>query len=351
MSRAEPISTELQAALEAQVAAGAAGALARLEAPRLGLDWAGAAGHVARDGGRRLRRGDSFRVASVTKHVTAAVALRLAQEGRFELDRSLADQLAPAWLARWRALETLPRITPRQLLAHTSGLHDYFHDAAFAERLRADPLRPWRPAELVDHAAAHGRPHFAPGEGFRYSDTGYVIAGLLIEQVAGRPLHEAYRALGFDPLGMDATWLEGHDIARACVVAHHYSDDLDLTTVTPTIDWAGGGLVSTSADLTRFVRGLWSGRIVDPDTLKDLTRWTPGAAFPPGHVVSYEQYGLGTGRLVVSGVELIGHTGFIGAFAFYAPEYDAVMAGSHSASAVDRRPLVEALCRALKSAR
>ena len=202
----------------------------------------------------------------------------------------------------------------------------------------------------MDHAAAHGTQHFPPGQGFEYSDTGYVIAGILAEQATGLPLHEVYRELVFDPLGMDHTWLEGHEPARTPEVAHHYSDELDWTTVSPTIDWAGGGLVTTAPDLARFVRGLWSERIIDSHALDELTRWTPGASFPAGHALRYERYGLGMGANTVEGVELLGHTGFIGAFAFHAPEYDAVLVGTHNASEVDRWPLVAALCRELRDA-
>jgi D-alanyl-D-alanine carboxypeptidase len=232
--------TVLHAALEARVAAGAPGALARIEAPGAGLSWAGAAGRLARESGRPLRPDDAFRAASVTKTVTAAVAVRLAEDGRLELDEPLADQLTPALLRRWRTLDQVPRTTPRQLLAHISGLPDYFGDDSFAARMREEPARVWRPVELVDHAAAHGAAQFAPGHGFGYSDTGFVIAGILIEQITGRPLHAVYRELVFDPLAMDSTWLEGPEPPRRDEVAHHYSDELDLTTISPTIDWAAG---------------------------------------------------------------------------------------------------------------
>src|SRR5262249_32701779 len=120
--------------------------------------------------------------------------------------------------------------------------------------------------------------------------------------------------------------------------------------ISPTIDWAGGGLITTTADLARFVRALWSERIIGSGALGELTRWTPGAWFPPGHRLCYQRYGLGMGPHTVGGVELIGHTGFIGAFAFHAPRYDAVLAGTHNASQVDRWPLVAALCRELRKA-
>lgn len=331
--------------------AGAPGALARVEGDVADLIWEGSAGVLARGTSRLLQPDDAFRAASVTKHVTAAVVVRLDSEGRIGLDDPLGDQLDPELLQRWSALGALPRTTVRQLIAHTAGLPNYFTDDAFLAQLRKEPARTWRPVDLVDHAAAHGTPPFPPGEGFEYSDTGFVVAGILVEQVTGRGLHEVYRELVFDPLGMESTWLEGHEPARQREVAHHYTEELDWTTVSPTIDWAGGGLVTTAPDLARYLRGLWSGRIVDPDRLHELTRWTPGARFPEGHRLRYERYGLGTGENTIEGVELLGHTGFIGAFAFYAPAYDGVLVGTHNASDVDRWPLVAALCRELRDKR
>ena len=342
-------SARLLAALEAQVEAGAPGALARIEAPRAGLAWTGSAGRLTQGASRDLRPEDAFRAASVTKSVTAAVAVRLAGEGRLALDEPLADQLAPELVERWSAFDLLPHATPRLLLAHTSGVPNYFREESFAAHLRLHPARAWRPVDLVDHAAAHAAWRFPPGQGFEYSDTGYVITGILVEQTTGRPLHEIYRQYVFDPLGMDSTWLEGHEPARRTDVAHHYSDDLDWTTISPTIDWAGGGLVTTAPDLARFVRGLWSERIIDAQGLEELARWTPGASFPPESGLRYDRYGLGMGLNIIESVELLGHTGFIGAFAFHAPEYDAVLVGTHNASHVDRWPLVAALCRELRA--
>jgi CubicO group peptidase (beta-lactamase class C family) len=94
--------------------------------------------------------------------------------------------------------------------------------------------------------------------------------------------------------------------------------------------------VSTTADLARLVRGLWSGKIVDAAGLDEMTRWTPAVSFPPGPALRYERYGLGIGANTVEGVELLGHTGFIGAFALYAPEHDAILVGTHNESEVDR---------------
>lgn len=74
-------------------------------------------------------------------------------------------------------------------------MSNHFNDEAFLARLRQDPSHMWRPVELVDHAATHGTPSFPPGHGFAHSDAGYVITGILVEQVTGRPLHTVYREL------------------------------------------------------------------------------------------------------------------------------------------------------------
>lgn len=340
---------QLRAALADRVAAGAPGALARLEAPRLGLKCAAAVGHSARGGSAPLEENTPFRVASATKTLTAVVLLGLAGEGRLDLDQPVAELLPAGLLGRLSGLGDLPAITPRQLLAHTAGLYDYFHDAAFAARMAAEPRRRWEPVELLEHAARHGEPGFPPGEGFRYSDSGYVLAGLTIEHLAEEPLHAVYRARILDPLAMGATYLEGHEPALTGEPAHHYRGDADLSAVTPTIDWAGGGLVTTAPDLARFVRGLWSGRLLSAPLRAEMTRWTPGVRFPPGIAVRYDDYGLGIGRHAVDGIELIGHTGFWGAFAWYAPEHDAVLVGTHNDATVDRAPLVAALCGMLRA--
>jgi D-alanyl-D-alanine carboxypeptidase len=107
--------------------------------------------------------------------------------------------------------------------------------------------------------------------------------------------------------------------------------------------------VSTTADLSRYLSALWSGDLVDSDDLEVMTRWTPGATFPPGHALRYDRYGLGLGGINIGATELVGHTGYVGAFAFYEPGSGATLTGTHNASAVSRWPLVEALCSELRA--
>jgi D-alanyl-D-alanine carboxypeptidase len=303
---------------------------------------------LAHDDERQLRADDAFRVASVSKSATATVALMLDRRGVLGLDEPLGDQLARELLVRWKRFPALAATTPRQLLSHTAGLPSYFNPE-FVARAAQDPGRRWEPLDLADEALGNSVPLFEPGRGFSYSDTGYVLTGILIEQRTGRALHAVYRDLVFDRAGMESTWLEGHEQPLHDRIAHHYADSLDMASVTPTIDWAGGGLVSTTADLSRFLRALWSGDLIDSTAIDELTRWTPGASFPPGHALRYDRYGLGLGSITIDTTELLGHTGYIGAFAFYQPESGATLTGTHNASGVSRWPLVEALCSQLRA--
>jgi D-alanyl-D-alanine carboxypeptidase len=116
--------------------------------------------------------------------VTAAVAVRLAHQGRLALAEPLDGQLAPELLHRWPALQALPRTTPHQLLAHTSGLPDYFTDEAFAARLPAEPGRAWhRPSWWTTRRLRTER-RASPARCFEYCDTGYVVA-IRAEPLAG----------------------------------------------------------------------------------------------------------------------------------------------------------------------
>lgn len=331
----------LQGLLDGLVAReGAPGALLRVEGP--GFAWAGAAGRFAPGGDRLLAPGDAFRIASVTKTVTALTAVRLDGRGVLDLDLGIGAYLPGELLDPLHEPGVARALTVRGLLDHTNGLYDHISDEAFLAALLADPGRRWDPREFVAWSAAHGRPWFRPGEGWRYGDLGYVLAGLVIEAVTGGPLQRAYRAEVLDPLGMADTHLEGHEDPRGPAsaapaagpgISHPVFGELDLMAVDPTFDWAGGGLVSTAADLARLVRGL-------PAALQD---WRD--VEDP----RYDAYGLGLGRSRVEGTTLVGHTGAWGAFAYGWPEGDAVVTGTVNRYGIDRLPVLAAAVRALRA--
>ncbi|HEY8921880.1 MAG TPA: serine hydrolase domain-containing protein, partial [Candidatus Limnocylindria bacterium] len=138
------------------------------------LGWSGASG-PPRDGSSAPLSGTTpFAIASVTKTFTAAIVLQLVDEGRVNLDAAVNDYLPELTIARG--------VTVRQLLSHTSGIADLL--APMRERLNAEPARIWQPAEVL---ALLGPSIFAPGTSWAYSNTNYLIAGMLVERVTGHP--------------------------------------------------------------------------------------------------------------------------------------------------------------------
>src|SRR5690606_16515976 len=118
-------------------------------------------------------------------------------------------------------------LTIRRLLNHTSGLPDYFFNDQFQAQAAKEPNRLWQPEELVEAATEGGELLFSPGTDFSYGDTAYVVVGMAIEHLLDRCLAEAYRSFLFDPLKMDATYLEWREASRAEGVSHHYDGDQD----------------------------------------------------------------------------------------------------------------------------
>ena len=319
----------------------------RIEAPRFA--WQGASGAADPDQAVAMLPGDQFQAASITKIITAATLMTLVEENRVDLDAGIGRHLPAAVLSGLHDLrghEYAPEITPRQLLGHTSGVADFFGDGEpgpggalpFVAKMREDPDKLWDPLEILAWTKANLRPHFPPGEGWHYADTGFVLAGLIIESVSGMALHAAMRERIFGPLGMDHTYmlfreparpsLEGREPSCAYAGELPYGDQRSVSA-----DWAGGGLVTTAGDLTRFIRAFAEDRLFrDPASRAAMLSWTPTGE--PG-----VDYGLGVRRFVLEDLgmpgfgEIWGHTGFLKSFMLYWPERDATICGTLNRSA------------------
>jgi D-alanyl-D-alanine carboxypeptidase len=342
------------AALEGLVAETAAGrllpgvnrCLLRIQTPRWPDGWSAAATTHPDDDAEELDVDVAFRIASVTKMVTATALLVLADQGRCRLDDPVGVHLPTDVVDRFhdsagRAYGAT--VTLRQLLDHTSGLPNYFLHPSIRDAVcHGGGRRRFTPLDLVDLAAAEPPPVAPAGTARTYTDTGFLLAGLIIEARTHRPLHEAYRELVLDPAGMADTWLESSSEApRRHEIASHGFESHDISDMDPTVDWAGGGLVSTAADLAAFLRTLTGGRLLSAGAWSEMTRWQPG---PEGY---YDEYGLGLGRYNFPQAHVVGHHGVWGAFAFWSPELDAIITGSVNTGRVDRRPLLGAVVRAL----
>jgi len=278
------------------------------------------------DVGTALTVDTPLRLASNTKTFVAATALRLWETGRLDLDAPI-DGLLSAPLTRLLEADGYDtrRITVRQLLSHSAGLYDHAGDPRFIQTSVAQPDRRWTREDLVRLATEYGDPRSAPGTEFRYSDTGYILLGDIIERVTGRDIAAAVRAeLGFDRLGLKSTWWEVMEVAPsgAAPRARQWLGDVDATDIHASMDlYGGGGLVMSVRDLATFAAALFEGRVFDrPDTLKEM--------FWKGPHQGADQYRMGVFVKRVGDQEFYWHSGFWGTLVYYAPSSGVAVAGA-----------------------
>jgi D-alanyl-D-alanine carboxypeptidase len=241
-----------------------------------------------------MRVSDRFRTGSITKAFVATVVLQLVGEGKLRLGDPV-ERWLPGLVPNGR------RITVRHLLNHTSGLFDYAGDAEWLAAAYRDPMRRWAPRELVAVATAH-KPHFAPGAGWSYSNTNYVVVGLIVEAAIGRTLESELRRRIYAPLGLEATSLNAAPrIAGRHAHGYFLRPLEDVTVGSPSYVWAAGALVSTADDLARFFRALLGGRLLGPGLLRAMETTVAGAR--------EFSYGLGLERVALPCGVSWGHSG------------------------------------------
>ena len=326
------------------------GVLLHVEAPAAGCSWTGAAGVVER-GGRALKGDECFRVASITKTFVAVAVLRLVDAGTVALDEpALPHVPEPAASMFRRAMTDATVITVRQLLQHTSGVYDFGNDVNYRRAIGADPTREWSATDLIGIAFDHGRPYGPPGTAFHYSDTGYVLLALLLEQHTGLPLAAALRTTAdMEQLGLSHTWLEGKEPepVAAPTRVHQYLGQADTFGFNPSFDgYGGGGLVSTGHDLATYVRAVARGELLSPESTAAMLDFT--AITDLGDIG--QRCGLGIFHSNIDGIERIGHEGFWGTWMYHLPEYDITVAGAHTSIPFDvpaKQRLINGTVRAL----
>lgn len=310
----DALSVELQGALDAAVEAqrlpGAAAAV-----HLGGCSWLGAAGVADTEADVAIQPGDLFRAGSITKTFVSTLALMLRAEGRLSLDDAVSAYVGG-----------IPRgeeISLRQILNHTSGVFDYTELDEFWTAALDDPTRTWTPAELIELAASKP-PYFEPGRGFAYSNTNYILAGLIVEAASGEPIGELLRTRVLEPAALAHTYLDGAEEALPGLVHGYGRGRGELVETTSAIDasaaGAAGALVSTAGDLTSFYRKVLDGTLLDAAELEEMTAWVDA---PLGEVTGY---GLGLSRRESPLGVLVGHDGGIWGFtssSYYTVDKDA----------------------------
>ncbi len=254
---------------------------------------------------------DRFRVGSITKSFIATVMLQLVGGGKLKLDDSL-DRWLPGLVPDGRS------ITVRELLQHTSGLYDYVDDSAFRTAVLANPLRVWTPRQLVKIANSH-QPLFRPGRRWSYSNTNYILAGLVIQAVTHHTVAAELRERIFHPLALHQTSFPTGPTIKG-LHAHgylFYGTPLvrDTAHVSPTGAWAAGAIVSTVNDVAAFYDALLGGRLLRPALLAEMERTV--------RTSDGDGYGLGLLALRTACGRVFGHDGDFPGYeteAFTSPE-------------------------------
>jgi D-alanyl-D-alanine carboxypeptidase len=248
-----------------------------------------------------------FRIGSYTKTFVAATVLQLVGEGRLSLEDTVERWLPGVVTGNGHDGSG---ITVRQLLQHTSGLHDYvrlmpnlFKEADFV-RTRFDTVTPEQAVAL----ALRVPPDFAPGADWSYSNTGYALAGMVIERVTGRAWQDEVRRRIVEPLELRDTHLPRTSpfVPRPHAVGYErfpekgleadpadprYGEPIDATAFNPSWGGAAGEMISTTRDANRFLRALMRGEVLRPAQLAEMRRTVPATRFEqawPG-----VRYGLG----------------------------------------------------------
>jgi D-alanyl-D-alanine carboxypeptidase len=247
---------------------------------------------------------DRFRIASNSKSFLGVVAAKLSAEGLLDLDTKLADHVPASLISQ---IENADKATLRQALTHTSGIYDYLEDDGFWAEVDAGRTTAWTAEEALAYAYG-GKASFAVGTDWEYSNSNYLLAGLAIDEIAGRHHAVEIRERILDPLGMSGTYYEIEEPATGRLV-HGYTyyfqkADLDDTAeLQQGYGLADGGIVATAGDLGTYIRAVAEGSGLLTDEERELLF---GSAVSTGEG---DTYGLGVSVFPGAHGDSVGHGG------------------------------------------
>lgn len=281
---------DLQRDLDAIRNSGTVGVQARVTGPD-GEVLTGTSGFGDLDSHAPVPLNGHYRIGSNTKTFVATVVLQLVAEEQLSLDDSVERHLPGVLHGAYDG----SAVTVRDLLRHTSGIYDYNDDRNWnpfrsAERFANLHDQHYQAAELVEVAVRHP-PRFPPGTEMHYSNTNYVLAGMLIRAVTGNSWPSEVRTRIIEPLGLSGTSIpNGTELpaphARGYQQFERGGPLVDATHLDPSAGDAGGAIVSTPQDMTRFFQALLGGELLAPTELAAMQDTVP----EPGG-----RYGLGLG--------------------------------------------------------
>ena len=303
--RAEPAAKRFARALQAELDAkreeyDVRGITASVAFPD-GSRWSGASGLADAELRRPMEPETPMPIASVTKPLTAALAVALADEGRLSLDGRLSR-----WVPRF---PNARNITLRQLLNHTSGLYNVDEDEAYDEAVLGDRSRAWTPAMVLQYVR---KPYGPPGSVWHYSDTNYTLMGLVLQRAGGTGVAESLHRRVLDEHGMRGAAL-GPEEPAPSGTARGY-DPLGPPASPPgryvpfrsfaSSEWTAAGVVASAPEVATWGRALFAGRVVGQSGLREMLRFVD-----TGEDTYYTKYGLGLAQRHIVDRDIVGASG------------------------------------------
>lgn len=271
-----------------------------------------AVGYSDRDAKTPMKPDDRMLAGSVGKTFALATALQLVKEGKIGLDDKIEKYFGKEpWFDR---LPNSRDITVRQLMNHTSGLVRYEFKETFTNDLTANPMKVWTPEERLAYLFGE-KAKFEAGKGWDYSDTNYIVLGMIIEKVTGRKFFdEAYRRV-LKPLKLKDTIPQEGPVMKRVVQGYAGPNnpfggkdamiENGKFVINPQLEWTGGGYASTSEDLARWAKMMYEGKAFDASLLPQML---DGVAAPM--LGGETKYGLGVIIRKTQAGTSYGHSGF-----------------------------------------
>ncbi len=278
-----------------------------------------------------VQKNSPFYAASVGKTMCAAIYGLLVDEEKIHFDDRISNWLDDETLEGLFVIDGKDyrdQVTIEQLLRHNSGVGDYFlgpvtNGKTMLELIKEDPNRMFTPRDLIAFTRNHQRSVGKPGERFHYSDTGYILLGLILESIEQKPYSEILEERIFEPLGMDDSYLmfyknEPTEILEVYIDGVDYRDKNALS-----MDWSGGGVVTTMDDLLTFMMALESGDLLSDEVYQQMTdfkeKYDKGIYYGMGMMYfNFSEISWMLGSMT----DIYGGIGATGVYMLYDPEKD-----------------------------
>ncbi len=313
-----------------------------IHSEKIGIHWNFACGMSGTENKVPTTTEHTFHIASIGKTFTSVLIGMLHEKGLIDYNDPIEKYLPSDVIENlhvYNGKTYSDEILIRHLLNHTSGIPDYFSEKPkrgkkILDLVLEDPSHFWTPQETIQWAKDNLEAHFPPGKGFYYSDTGYQLLGLIIENITKKKLHDVLHAYIFDPLGLKHSYqifYSNPEEKSLYPIANIYVGTHDVTTYRSlSIDWAGGGIISTTEDLFLFIEALVTHTLIKEETFNKMKDW---AKFGRG---IYYGYGLMYFKfkeiffLLSDKLDMWGNSGSIGSYMYYCPNLDIYIIGNFS---------------------